>query len=63
MPFTNGWIYHLDFGWVLCSMQMIFKWTLVMDGNEGWIWTGENIWPYLWTNKSGNWLYFGELNG
>ena len=61
MPFESGWIYHLDFGWVYfveSDIQGLWLWIQ----SEGWIWTNETIWPYLWVNKTGNWLYFTNLN-
>ena len=61
MPFESGWIYHLDFGWVYVvesDIQGLWLWIQ----SEGWIWTNETIWPYLWTNKTGNWLYFTNFN-
>ena len=61
MPFESGWIYHLDFGWVYIvesDIQGLWLWIQ----SEGWIWTNETIWSYLWTNKTGNWLYFTNFN-
>ena len=61
MPFESGWIYHLDFGWVYVvesNIQGLWLWIQ----SEGWIWTNESIWPYLWANKTGNWLYFTNFN-
>jgi hypothetical protein len=25
--------------------------------NKGWLWTKEEVWPYLWSENTGNWLY------
>ncbi len=61
MPFDSGWIYHLDFGWVYVVESDILGLWLWMK-SEGWIWTNETIWPYLWANKAGNWLYFTNFN-
>ena len=61
MPFESGWIYHLDFGWVYVVESDIQGLWLWIDG-EGWIWTNEKIWPHMWSNKTGYWLYFTNLN-
>ena len=61
MPFSSGWIYHLDFGWVYVvksDIQGLWLWI----ENEGWVWTSENVWFFLWSNKTEDWLYFKTLN-
>ena len=53
---NNAWIYHFDLGWMYA----------IPDGNEGiwlwmpsekWLWTRETVWPFLWSDSSGGWLY------
>ena len=52
----NAWVYHFELGWVYA----------IPDGNEGlwlwlpsenWLWTRETVWPFLWSDSSGGWLY------
>lgn len=61
MPFENQWAFHLRLQWIY----------LQSDGNEGfwiwkeengWIWTNSESWPFLWSNETGNWLYFIPLD-
>jgi uncharacterized protein (DUF1800 family) len=57
MPFSSGWIYHLKFGWVYLvesDLQGLWMWIQ----NEGWLWSGSNLWPFIWSNKTTNWLYY-----
>ena len=61
MPFDSGWIYHLDFGWVYVEESDARGLWLWME-SEGWIWSSENAWPFLWSNKSGDWIYFTTSN-
>ena len=61
IPFSSGWIYHLALGWVYVleyDSQSLWLW---ME-REGWIWASENVWPFLWANQTGNWIYFTTFN-
>ena len=33
--------------------QSVWLW----QGMRGWLWTQEEIWPYLWSNRSSDWIY------
>ena len=60
MPFASGWIYHLDFGWVfVVHSEGHGFWLLLQD--QGWFWASKTVWPYLWSNKTGNWIYFVQM--
>ena len=51
------WIYHTQLGWIYApaeSKDGIWLW----KEREGWLWTNRQAWPYLWTEKSGAWLYY-----
>jgi hypothetical protein len=51
----NGWIYHEDLEWLY--------WTDSSDGNwfwsnqKDWLWTSEDVFPYLYSDNSGDWIY------
>ena len=56
MPFNSGWIYHLQLGWVFIveeDLGGLWMWT---DANN-WTWSREDLWPFMWSNDLGNWLY------
>jgi len=57
------WIYHEKLGWLYhgpVGQNGIWFWS----ENMKWSWTREDLWPYLWLNKEGTWVYFfGTNNG
>jgi hypothetical protein len=57
MPFTSGWIYHLEFGWVYVKESEIEGLWMWMP-KEGWLWSEATLWPFIWANKTSNWIRF-----
>ena len=57
------WIYHEKLGWLYhgpVGQNGIWFWS----ENMKWSWTREDLWPYLWLNNEGTWVYFfGTNNG
>jgi hypothetical protein len=56
-PSTNGWIYHAEMGWIFHSEAKDASVWLWKEG-RGWLWTQNGVWPYLWSNRNQNWLFF-----
>lgn len=56
-PSTNGWIYHAEMGWIFHSEAKDASVWLWKQG-RGWLWTQNGVWPYLWSNRNQNWLFF-----
>ena len=54
--YEEGWLYHARLGWLYASAEKEKGVWLWKDG-RGWLWTNQSAWPYLWWNKSKNWLY------
>ena len=55
--YEQGWLYHARLGWLYSSPareKSVWLWR----AGQGWFWTKEGVWPYLWSDKTGNWLYF-----
>jgi hypothetical protein len=52
----SGWIYHEDLRWVYHAESKDASIWLWKKG-RGWLWTKEAVWPYLWSDRNGNWLY------
>ena len=53
----NGWIYHLRLGWVYVrgtETDNIWMW----DSKWAWMWTSSNIYPWLFSKKTNNWIYY-----
>jgi hypothetical protein len=57
LPQPNGWAYHTELGWAFVSPDGSGGLWLWDEGN-GWHWTREGIWPFLWSNNRADWLYF-----
>jgi hypothetical protein len=57
MPFASGWIYHLKFGWVFAVESSSNGMWLWME-NEGWLWSEATLWPFIWSNKTANWIRY-----
>jgi hypothetical protein len=54
---SSSWIYHSGLGWIYPfpdGMSNAWLW----HADKGWCWTGENIYPWLYRNKTADWIYF-----
>jgi hypothetical protein len=52
----NNWIYHLELGWLFIEVDKQGGYWMWMSHN-GWLWTNQETWPFLWANETANWLY------
>jgi hypothetical protein len=55
--YETKWIFHNELGWLYhgpVGGNGIWFWTQ----KRGWLWTVEQVWPYLWQHESANWLYY-----
>jgi hypothetical protein len=53
----ENWVYHSELGWLYhgpVNGNGIWVW----NENLKWSWTREDVWPYLWVNDQGGWLYY-----
>ena len=55
-PYVNNWIYHTGLGWIYASSTKDESVWIWREGQD-WLWTNQQAWPYLWSDKKGNWLY------
>jgi formylglycine-generating enzyme len=53
----NGWVRHQNLGWVF-PMQSPTAGLWLWKEGFGWLWTDESIYPFLYRNVNGGWLYF-----
>jgi hypothetical protein len=54
--YDHGWLFHSSLQWLFSSPvdgDGVWLWK---DGMN-WLWTGEHIWPYMWSHDLGNWIY------
>jgi len=57
----NGWIYHYKLGWIYftpLSDQAFWMWLDTKD----WLWSNPFFFPYLFSEKSRNWIYLNLEN-
>ena len=55
--YEKGWLFHSRLGWLFSSPDKedgVWLW----NQNQGWLWTKEGVWPYLFKHQSNDWLYF-----
>jgi len=52
----NGWIYHEDLGWLYAEEASSDK-TWIWAEKKGWLWTSKEVFPYLYSDDSNNWVY------
>jgi len=52
----NNWIYHLKLGWLFIEVDQQGGYWMWMS-NNGWLWTNQETWPFLWANETADWLY------
>ena len=53
----TDWIFHSELGWLYSANNQsggVWLW----DQNKGWCWTQKGVWPYLYQNRIGGWIYF-----
>jgi hypothetical protein len=54
--YDGGWLYHARLGWIYSSeapKQSVWLWR----EKDGWLWTKSELWPYLWSQDTADWLY------
>ena len=54
---ANGWARHEKLGWVFPMESPTAGLWLWKEG-FGWLWTDKEIYPFLYQNGNGGWLYF-----
>ena len=53
---TGGWTFHNLHGWLfLVSPNQEDLW--IFDDNLGWLYTSEELYPFLYADSSSNWIY------
>ena len=57
----SGWLYHEEMNWAYHAESADASVWLWKKG-RGWLWTKEKVWPYLWSDRKSNWLYFVRGN-
>ena len=53
------WIYSEALGWLYLvpgKLDPFDIWMYIPDQNLGWVWTSENVYPYVWSSSQNTWL-------
>ena len=57
-----AWIYHAQLGWsYVVSDQNDGIW--IWQSGQGWMWSQDGVWPFIYSHRKGNWLYFTKSVG
>ena len=52
-----GWIYHAEHGWLFTIGESSSDF-LVWSFDQGWLWTGQGIYPYFFRLQDGAWIWY-----
>ena len=56
------WLYHESLGWLFLSEDgQGGAW--IWREPDGWLWTAPEVWPFLWSQQSTDWLYLTLIKG
>ena len=55
-PYESGWLFHLELGWAYAHPDGSGGLWLWMP-EEGWVWTQDQTFPFLYAQRSADWLY------
>jgi len=54
--YPQNWIFHSRLGWLYIpdsTTEELWLWA----PDHGWLWTGKDVFPHLYKNSTGTWLY------
>jgi len=61
MRTEHNWIFHPELGW-LYHGPVNAKGSWFWNEKLGWMWTRNDIWPHIWKNNQGGWVYYYGIN-
>ena len=53
----NDWVHHAKLGWLYTSTEQPSSLWLWSSSQE-WMWTGPGVYPHLFRNRDGTWIYY-----
>ncbi len=59
---SNGWIFHPEIGWIYAVPNHQDKELWFYGETLGWMWTNANIFPFLYSDVSSNWIFYMKSN-
>ncbi len=54
---NDNWIFHLELGWWIYVANEAGFGRWFWNDAYGWCWTRESVYPFIWNDQTGNWLY------
>ena len=60
----SDWIFHAELGWVYMVVRNQAGGLWIWQERLGWLWTNAKLYPFLYKEESGQWLFFhGRARG
>ena len=56
MPFENHWAFHQRLGWIYIQNDNHGGFW-IWKPEIGWVWTKADVWPFIWSHDSADWIY------
>lgn len=60
LPYDSNWNFLTKLGWLYVSLavgESFWAWNYLM---QDWIWMSSELFPYIYSHSSGNWIYISE---
>ena len=54
---NNNWNFHAVYGWFYCNESTGDSFWSWQDNHLGWWWSGRAVYPFLYSNSLGSWIY------
>ena len=65
LPFSSGWNFHVDFGWLWSKPTTEDSVWIYID-HIGWLWVSRSTFPFFYSDHLNQWFYFyngSDLSG
>ncbi len=60
---TFPWVNHAEHGWIYAARSAANGGGWLHDGTLGWLWTSEQLHPWLYRAETSGWIYHADGNG
>ena len=54
---SSNWLYHAELGWLFVKAPSLGS-IWLYDQALNWLWTSESVFPFLWSDDKGEWIYY-----
>lgn len=53
----NDWVHHAKLGWLYTTTEQPSS-LWIWSSSQEWMWTGPGVYPHLFRNRDGTWIYY-----